>query len=336
MQSEYILQILLCRLILFRYHFLFGLFSFLAENESEGAVASEKTNEREKPDIANRSASEKVVCNVSFGARYYEPQTARWISPDPAFPEYLPSGRQVYFPEQEFNANSLKGSGGIFNFTNLNVYHYAGLNPIKIIDPNGRVQLDGWKSTYIGEHQGTEHLGDLTVRDGGTRKTIKINVMETGVYRLNGAGIPVERLSDKQSKNVLKYILKNNNTKHVTNKLAALGISKADDIAAYMAKSSKAFDSSVAKGMLKGIKTGGKLMGFAIAAMFEMLDTNPLNAADPLNQTSVDLGLQRYDTQVYDPVTGDIVNQNDPSYAGDVLESRRDQLGLEKTFEDSQ
>jgi hypothetical protein len=33
---------------------------------------------------------------------------------------------------------SLPGMGGIFNLVNLHVYHYAGNNPVKYVDPDGR------------------------------------------------------------------------------------------------------------------------------------------------------------------------------------------------------
>ena len=72
-----------------------------------------------------------------FGARYYDPQVSNWISTDPIFAEYIPKGEQLFFPEQAFNAKSLKGAGGIFNSHNLNLYHYAGLNPLKMFDPDG-------------------------------------------------------------------------------------------------------------------------------------------------------------------------------------------------------
>jgi hypothetical protein len=32
--------------------------------------------------------------------------------------------------------------GGVFNYVNLHVYHYAGNNPVKYVDPDGRISFD--------------------------------------------------------------------------------------------------------------------------------------------------------------------------------------------------
>ena len=52
-----------------------------------------------------------------FGARYYEPQTQMWLSPDPALASFLGSGSVR--PGQ------------------LSVYSYAGNNPVILVDPSG-------------------------------------------------------------------------------------------------------------------------------------------------------------------------------------------------------
>jgi RHS repeat-associated protein len=71
-----------------------------------------------------------------YGARYLDPKTSRWISGDPALGEYLPVA-PLGDEEKKRNQN-LPGQGGVFNYVNLHVYHYAGNNPVKYVDPDGR------------------------------------------------------------------------------------------------------------------------------------------------------------------------------------------------------
>jgi hypothetical protein len=58
------------------------------------------------------------------------------LSGDPAVGDYIPSA-PVNDEARKRNGN-LPGQGGVFNYVNLHVYHYAGNNPVKYIDPNGR------------------------------------------------------------------------------------------------------------------------------------------------------------------------------------------------------
>jgi RHS repeat-associated protein len=71
-----------------------------------------------------------------YGARYLDPKTSRWISADPALGEYVPQA-PINDEAKRYNKN-LPGMGGIFNTVNLHVYHYAGNNPVKLTDPDGR------------------------------------------------------------------------------------------------------------------------------------------------------------------------------------------------------
>jgi hypothetical protein len=59
-----------------------------------------------------------------------------WLSTDPALGEYLPEA-PVSDEARERNGK-LPGMGGVFNTVNLHLYHYAGNNPVKYTDPDGR------------------------------------------------------------------------------------------------------------------------------------------------------------------------------------------------------
>jgi RHS repeat-associated protein len=71
-----------------------------------------------------------------YGARYLSPKTGRWLSADPALGDYLPLAP---VDEEARNYNGeLPGMGGVFNMMNLALYHYAGNNPVKYTDPDGK------------------------------------------------------------------------------------------------------------------------------------------------------------------------------------------------------
>ena len=78
-------------------------------------------------------------CKKKFDARYLDPRTSRWLGVDPAMyqGDYIPSA-PINDEARKRNEN-LPGQGGIYNYVNMHVYHYAGNNPVKYTDPNGRV-----------------------------------------------------------------------------------------------------------------------------------------------------------------------------------------------------
>ena len=75
----------------------------------------------------------------AFPARNYDPRTSRWLSADPALEEYLPAPGQ--------SRDELPGMGGVFDRTNLAVYHYTSNNPLKYIDPTGESDIEGAQLT---------------------------------------------------------------------------------------------------------------------------------------------------------------------------------------------
>ncbi len=39
---------------------------------------------------------------------------------------------------QQDGSKKLAGLGGVFNAVNMDVYHHAGNNPVKLVDPDGK------------------------------------------------------------------------------------------------------------------------------------------------------------------------------------------------------
>ena len=71
-----------------------------------------------------------------YGARYLDPKYSRWLSGDPALSDYIP--KAPIDDEAKKHNENLPGMGGVFNVVNLHLYHYAGNNPVKYTDPDGR------------------------------------------------------------------------------------------------------------------------------------------------------------------------------------------------------
>ena len=82
--------------------------------------------------------------NIYMGARYLDPKYSRWISVDPALGEYMNETKE--------------GEGGILNSINLNLYHYSGHNPVKYIDPDGRIYKNEFEAIFVEQVLGEEGL----------------------------------------------------------------------------------------------------------------------------------------------------------------------------------
>ena len=120
-----------------------------------------------------------------YGARYLDLRVSRWLSGDPAMAEYIPSA-PVSDEARKRNGN-LPGMGGVFNCVNLHAYHYAGNNPVKLVDPDGRApgdsifgfSCDPWEEFY---NFWGSILGDISAFLNN--KTAQNNITVKGQYYL--------------------------------------------------------------------------------------------------------------------------------------------------------
>ncbi|HZB32323.1 MAG TPA: SpvB/TcaC N-terminal domain-containing protein [Streptosporangiaceae bacterium] len=118
-----------------------------------------------------------------YGARYYDPRTSVWQSPDPAIDAYLDGSV----------------NGGTRNSANLALYTYSYNNPVRLVDPDGRwvhiavgagvgalvgAGIEGYRQYRSGEFSGLRLLGAAAgggVAGGMGAATFGASALGTGV-----------------------------------------------------------------------------------------------------------------------------------------------------------
>ena len=102
--------------------------------------------------------------------------------------EYIPSA--PVNDEAKKRNGSLPGIGGVFNVVNLHVYHYAGNNPVKYTDPDGRTEsFPDESSQQDAQREKAQEARSQSTGSNNTSvsiHTVKGEVRE-GVFRADGS-----------------------------------------------------------------------------------------------------------------------------------------------------
>ncbi|WP_373033771.1 RHS repeat domain-containing protein [Sulfurovum sp.] len=113
--------------------------------------AHEHSNTQVTPYKFTGKELDEVTGLYYYGARYYDPRTSVWQSPDPIIGEYM-SGQT---------------NGGVFNPKNLSLFAYTYNNPVNLTDPAGLSPVYDPKGNFLGTDDGGLK-GDNIVMDSGS------------------------------------------------------------------------------------------------------------------------------------------------------------------------
>ena len=111
----------------------------------------ESSNTQRTPYLFTAKELDEETGLYYFGARYYDPRTSVWQSPDPILKEYLPNAKDLWDAESNEpevvrpgasnrflpKFADLPGDGGVYAPQNLNLYAYSHNSPIVKVDNDG-------------------------------------------------------------------------------------------------------------------------------------------------------------------------------------------------------
>jgi RHS repeat-associated protein len=113
----------------------------------------ENSNTQRTPYLFTAKELDEETGLYYYGARYYDPRTSVWQSGDPILGKYLPTSGDSKLP----------GMGGVFNSKNIAMYGYAALNPLAVIDPDGKANI------YVGGADDCARAGCTTWFSGPSK-----------------------------------------------------------------------------------------------------------------------------------------------------------------------
>ena len=161
----------------------------------------ESSNTQRTPYLFTAKELDEETQLSYFGARYYDPRTSVWQNPDPIIEKYLPTGDKE-------NDKNLPGMGGVFSTTNLNLYHYAGQNPVKFVDPDGNETVNtGGEVYFIHQNDPDPFPSDPHAHVGNPKSPRKVHLGTGEIFQ--GTRNTGEKVPKKQLKRILDGIVDN-------------------------------------------------------------------------------------------------------------------------------
>jgi RHS repeat-associated protein len=244
-----------------------------------------------------------------FGARYYEPVLSVWMSADPAIDRYIPRAEQIFFPQKPFApSEDLPGQGGVYYSINLNIYHYASLNPIRYFDPDGKVPVAVlWVFKAVGEGA-TDVALDKAIASAkgekfGASDALKSFGIGTGIGLLGlGAANKIKKLNKLRKIRQLKQI------KNLRQSAVRQAWKQEKALVKKTGEGTRRWKESESKELLKT----GKVKGYE-GHHIKSVKSHPKYTGNPDNIEFVKKGsehLSKHGGDYKNPTSGDLMNRS--------------------------